>query len=51
MDSDGTYNKTRKNFVMETTRESQADYTVEIVSSLGVKVTKSSFDKKFNRKW
>jgi len=50
MDSDGTYNKTRKNFVMETTREHQADYTVEIVSSLGLKPTKSSFDKKFNGK-
>tara|TARA_R110001632_G_scaffold87998_1_gene190780 strand:+ start:1805 stop:3742 length:1938 start_codon:yes stop_codon:yes gene_type:complete len=50
MDSDGTYNKTRNNFVMETTREGQADYTVEIVSSLGIKPTKSSFDKKFNGK-
>ena len=50
MDSDGTYNKTRNSFVMETTRESQADYTAEIISSLGIKPTKSSFYKKFNGK-
>jgi len=50
MDSDGTYNKTRKRFVMETTRENQVDYYIEIISSLGVKPTKSSFNKKFKGK-
>jgi hypothetical protein len=50
MDSDGTYNKRRKRFVMETTRESQVDYYVEIIASLGIKPTKSSFNKKFNGK-
>ncbi len=50
MDSDGTYNKTRNRFVMESTRESQVDYFIEITSSLGVKVSKSSFNKKFNGK-
>lgn len=48
MDSDGTYNKRRKRFVMETTRESQVDYYIEIISSLGIKPTKSYFNKKFN---
>ena len=50
MDSDGTYNKSRNSFVMESTRESQVDYTIEVLSSLGIKSTKSSFDKKFNNK-
>ena len=50
MDSDGTYNKTRNRFVMESTRESQVDYFNVIVSSLGVKVSKSEFSKKFNGK-
>tara|TARA_R110000796_G_scaffold18980_3_gene57163 strand:- start:6105 stop:8075 length:1971 start_codon:yes stop_codon:yes gene_type:complete len=48
MDSDGTYNKTRKRFVMESTRQQQVDYFTEIASSLGVKVSNSSFNKKFN---
>jgi hypothetical protein len=50
MDSDGTYNKRRKRFVMETTRETQVDFYIEVISSLGVKPTKSSFDKKFKGK-
>jgi hypothetical protein len=50
MDSDGTYNKTRQSFVMESTRETQVDYFTEISSSLGLKVTKSNFNKKFNGK-
>ena len=48
MDSDGTYNKRRKRFVMETTRESQVDYYIEVIASLGVKPTKSTFNKEFN---
>jgi replicative DNA helicase len=50
MDSDGTYNKTRKRFVMVTTRESQAQYYIEVISSLGVKVTMIKYKKKFNGK-
>lgn len=50
MDSDGTYNKSRKRFVMETTREKQVDYYIEVISSMGVKPTKSSFNKKFKGK-
>jgi len=50
MDSDGTYNKTRKRFVMESTRESQTKYFTEIASTLGIKVSNSNFDKKFNGK-
>lgn len=50
MDSDGTYNKTRNRFVMESTRESQVDYFNTLVSSLGVKVSKTKFIKKFNGK-
>lgn len=47
MDSDGTYNKTRKRFVMESTRERQVEYFTIIASSLGLKVSNSTFDKKF----
>ena len=50
MDSDGTYNKTRKRFVMATTRESQADFYIEVISSLGAKPTKSTYNKKLNGK-
>lgn len=50
MDSDGTYNKTRNRFVMESTRETQVDYFTMLVSSLGVKVSKEKFIKKFNGK-
>lgn len=50
MDSDGTYNKSRNRFVMESTREAQIDYFNMLVSSLGVKASKSKFIKKFNDK-
>ncbi len=50
MDSDGTYNKTRNRFVMESTRETQVDYFNMLSSSLGVKVSKSKFIKKFKGK-
>lgn len=50
MDSDGTYNKTRNRFIMESTRESQVDYFNTLVSSLGIKVSKEKFIKKFNGK-
>ena len=48
MDSDGTYNKSRNRFVMESTREEQVDYFNMLASSLGVKVSKSSFTKKLS---
>ena len=48
MDSDGTYNKTRNRFVMESTRENQVDNFNILVSSLGVKVSKSKFKKKLS---
>jgi hypothetical protein len=50
MDSDGTYNKSRNRFVMESTRENQVDYFNILASSLGVKVSKSKFTKKFKGK-
>jgi len=50
MDSDGTYNKSRNRFVMESTRENQVDYFNVLASSLGLKVTKSKFIKRFNGK-
>jgi len=39
MDTDGYYNKTRKRFVMATTKKSQVDFTVKLVTSLGIKPT------------
>lgn len=39
MDGDGYYNKTRKRFVMSTTKMSQVDFSVELASSLGLKCT------------
>lgn len=39
MDADGYYNKTRKRFVLTTTRKQQADFSVELLSSLGIKAT------------
>jgi hypothetical protein len=46
MDSDGYYNKTRKRFVMSTTRENQAKYFNQLVSSLGIKTTIIKYNKK-----
>jgi hypothetical protein len=39
MDADGYYNKTRKRFVMATTKQWQADAIVMLTSSLGLKPT------------
>lgn len=39
MDADGYYNSSRKRFVLSTTRETQVDFTVEILGSLGIKPT------------
>jgi len=37
MDTDGYYNKKRKRFVLATTREYQMNFTLELLSSLGIK--------------
>ena len=39
MDADGYYNKTRKRFVLATTRESQVKMSVELLASFGIKTT------------
>ena len=39
MDSDGYYNKTRKRYVISTTKRNQIDFSVEILASLGIKST------------
>lgn len=53
MDADGYYNPKRKRFVLVTTKESQKDFCVELLSSLGIKCTvikakKYCEDKVFN---
>jgi replicative DNA helicase len=50
MDSDGTFNKTRNRFVMASTKEKQADFYIEVASSLGLKCTKTKYSKKFKGK-
>ena len=39
MDADGCYNKKRKRYVISTTRENQVDFSVKLLSSLGIKAT------------
>lgn len=39
MDADGYYNKTRKRYVMATTRKKQVDFFVPLLGSLGIKST------------
>lgn len=39
MDADGYYNKTRKRYVMATTRRSQVDFFLPLLGSLGIKPT------------
>jgi hypothetical protein len=39
MDADGYYNKTRKRFVLSTTRKKQVNFSVELLASLGLKST------------
>lgn len=50
MDADGYYNKTRKRFVMSTTREWQSKAFTQLISSLGVKPTVINYKKKANGK-
>jgi hypothetical protein len=50
MDADGYYNKSRKRFVMATTRKSQVDFFIELLSSLGLKPTIIECNKYCNNK-
>lgn len=50
MDSDGYYNKSRKRFVMSTTRDWQVEAFVKLISSLGIKGTVIPYTKKLNGK-
>lgn len=48
MDADGHYNKSRKRFVMQTTRKWQVEAFVKLVSSLGIKTTVIPVKKRCN---
>jgi hypothetical protein len=50
MDSRGYYNKKRKRFIINTTKPDQVTYSVELVSSLGIKPTVIKYYKKINDK-
>lgn len=39
MDADGYYNKSRKRYIMATTRKSQVDFFIPLLGSLGIKPT------------
>lgn len=39
MDADGYYNKTRRRFVMATTKKNQVEWTVKLLGTLGIKST------------
>ncbi len=50
MDSDGYYNSKRKRFSISTTRLNQVNFSVELLSSLGIKTTIISYNKTINNK-
>lgn len=50
MDSDGYYNKSRNRFSISTTKKFQVKFSVEILSSLGIKTTIIRYYKTFNNK-
>ena len=50
MDTDGYYHKTRKRFVLPTTRGCQKDFCVELLSSMGIKNTVVKVKKKCGNK-
>jgi len=50
MDADGYYHPKRKRFVMSTTKDWQVKAFTQLVSSLGIKLTKLPIIKKFNGK-
>ena len=49
MDSDGYYNSKRKRFSISTTRLNQVNFSVELLSSLGIKTTIISYNKTINK--
>lgn len=50
MDTDGYYNAKRKRFILSTTREYQRDFSVELLSSMGIKCSVLKYFKKLNDK-
>ncbi len=50
MDSDGYFNKKRNRYIISTTKENQIKYSVELISSLGIKPTVLKYFKKINNK-
>jgi hypothetical protein len=50
MDTDGYYNKKRKRFVLTTTREKQMNFSLELISSLGIKCSVIKCKKYCNNK-
>lgn len=48
MDGDGYYNNTRNRFVIDTTQKWMVDFSVKLLSSLGVKATVLSYKMKYN---
>lgn len=50
MDSDGYFHKKRNRFVISTTRKNQIEFSVKILSSLGIKASVLNYNKKFNNK-
>lgn len=50
MDTDGYYNKNRGRYVISTTRKYQVDFSVKLLSSLGIKPTVIELYKKLNGK-
>ena len=50
MDTDGYYNKKRKRYILSTTREYQVEFSVKLLSSMGIKTTVLTYNKKLNGK-
>jgi hypothetical protein len=50
MDSDGYFHKKRNRFVISTTRKIQIEFSVKIISSLGIKASVLKYNKKLNNK-
>lgn len=50
MDSDGYYNKKRKRYSISTTRTSQIKFSIELLSSLGIKTTVINYNKTINNR-
>ncbi len=50
MDTDGYYNKKRKRYVIATTKEYQKDFSIELLSAMGIKATAVKCEKYWNGK-